>query len=116
MFIPMCTGKIKGGRVTEKKLRYEGSITLDKNLIEAAEFIPGQMVRVLNLNNGKRITTYVIEGKRGSGVICLNGPAARLFEVDDEIIVLATRLMNESEAKVSVLKIVDLEEHNRIKT
>ena len=115
MLIWMCRSKIKGGKVTEKKLHYDGSITLDKEIIEKAEILPGEMVYVLNLNNGARIITYVIEGKRGSGVICLNGPAARFFEINDEVIILATSLMEKKEAEGRKIRLVVLDEKNKVK-
>jgi len=110
----MCRSKIKGGTVTEKKLYYEGSITIDRSLIEAAEILPGEMVNVLNVNNGARIETYVIEGKAGSGDICLNGPSARFFEVGDRLIILSTGLYDEEELRRHTLKIVELSQGNRI--
>ncbi|RKY29918.1 MAG: aspartate 1-decarboxylase [Candidatus Omnitrophota bacterium] len=115
MLIWFCRSKIKGGKVTEKKLHYEGSITLDKEIIEKADIIPGEMVYVLNLNNGARITTYVIEGERNSGTICINGPASRFFEVNDEVIILATSLMDKKEAEKTKMKLVVLDNGNKIK-
>ena len=112
----MCICKIKGGKVTEKKLYYEGSITLDKEIIEKAGLLPGEIVDVLNLNNGARISTYVIEGEKNSGVICMNGPAARFFEIGDEIIILAVTYLGEEELKNYKMKIIELGENNKIKS
>ncbi|MCM8785399.1 MAG: aspartate 1-decarboxylase [Candidatus Omnitrophica bacterium] len=106
--------KIKGGKVTDKNLYYEGSITIDKKILEIADILPGEMVYVLNLNNGARIFTYVIEGQENSGTICLNGPSARFFEIGDEVIILGISLIEEERAKDLRMKIVKLGEKNRI--
>jgi len=106
--------KISGGKVTDKNLYYEGSITIDKKIIEEANIFPGEMVYVLNLNNGARIFTYVIEGEENSGTICLNGPSARFFEIGDEVIILAISLMNENELKDFKMKKIILGEKNKI--
>lgn len=116
MLKEVCICKIKGGKITEKKLYYEGSITIDKEIIERAGLFPGEMVYVLNLNNGARISTYVIEGERNSGVICMNGPSARFFEIGDEIIILAVAYLDEEELKNYKMKIIELGENNRIKS
>lgn len=115
MLKEMCVVKIKGGKVTDKKLYYEGSITIDKKIIDKAGLLPGEMVYVLNLNNGKRVKTYIIEGKENSGEICLNGPAARFFEIGDEIIILSTGYFTEEELKNYKMKIIELGEKNKIK-
>jgi len=111
----MCKCKIKGGKVTDKNLYYEGSITLDKKIIDKAGLLAGEMVYVLNLNNGARIFTYVIEGKENSGTICLNGPSARFFEKGDEIIVLSISYLDDKELKNYKMSIVELGENNKIK-
>lgn len=116
MLKKMCVCKIKGGKVTDKKLYYEGSITLDKEIIEKANLSPGEMVYVLNLNNGARISTYIIEGERNSGVICMNGPSARFFEIGDEIIILSIAYLNKEELKNYKMKIIELGEKNKIKS
>ena len=115
MYRCMCKCKIKGGKVTDKNLYYEGSITLDKKIIDNAGLLAGEMVYVLNLNNGARIFTYVIEGKENSGIICLNGPSARFFEKDDEIIVLSISYLDDKELKNYKMSIVELGENNKIK-
>ena len=115
MLVTICRSKIRDGRVTAREITYEGSITIDSEIIAAAGMIPGEMVHVLNLNNGARIMTYVIEGPGGSGKICLNGAAARFFEIGDEIIILATALVTEEEARATHLKIVRLGEKNRLR-
>ena len=115
MYRNMCRCKVKGARVTDKNLRYEGSITVDKAVLERAGILPGEMVTVLNLNNGARISTYTIEGEENSGVMCLNGPAARLFEKDDEIILLGISLVEEGKGlKDWSINVVDLDGNNRI--
>lgn len=112
----MCRCKIKGGRVTDKNLRYEGSITVDAKILAEAGILPGEMVQVLNLNNGKRITTYTIEGESNSGTLCLNGPAARHFEKGDGVIILGLSFVEESEVlKKWHIRIIELDDTNRIK-
>ncbi|MCM8772082.1 MAG: aspartate 1-decarboxylase [Candidatus Omnitrophica bacterium] len=107
--------KIKGGKVTDKNLYYEGSITIDKKIIKEADIIPGEMVYVLNLNNGARIFTYVIEGQENSGIICLNGPSARFFEIGDEVIILGISFLEEEELKNFKMRIIELGEGNKVK-
>ncbi len=116
MYRCMCRCKIKGGKVTDKNLRYEGSITIDTKVLIEAGIFPGEMVQVLNLNNGKRISTYTIEGETNSGTICLNGPAARHFEKGDEVIILGVSFAEESEIlKKWDIKVVELDDNNRIR-
>lgn len=116
MFRCMCRCKVKGGKVTDKNIYYEGSITLDRNILEASGILPGEMVYVLNINNGARVSTYTIEGEKNSGVICLNGPSARYFEKGDEVIILSVSFVNENELKQGwKLRIVELDANNRIK-
>lgn len=115
MLISFCTSKIAHGRITEAELFYEGSITVDEDLLKAANIIPGQKVDVLNMNNGNRFETYAILGKAGSGQICLNGPAARLGLVGDQIIILSYALMEPEEAKEAKTQIIYLDDNNKIK-
>ena len=115
MFIEICKSKIAHGFVTEAELFYEGSITIDKDLLKAVDILPGEKVDVLNINNGNRFSTYVIDGEAGSGKICLNGPAARLGLVGDQVIILSYGLMEPEEAKDYKAKIIHLDEHNKIK-
>ncbi|MCM8768039.1 MAG: aspartate 1-decarboxylase [Candidatus Omnitrophica bacterium] len=110
----MTRCKIKGGKVTDKNLYYEGSITIDKKILEVADILPGEMVYVLNLNNGARIFTYVIEGEENSGTICLNGPSARFFEIGDEVIILGISIVEEEKIKDLRMKIIKLGEKNKI--
>ncbi len=112
----MLRGKIHRARVTEANPYYEGSITLDPDLMEAADILPFEQVHVLDVNNGQRLQTYAIEGRRGSGEVCVNGAAARRISVDDLVIVLAYNLMPDSEAHEvrPRLVYVDAEHGNRI--
>lgn len=99
MNIEVVKSKIHRVRVTESNLDYNGSITIDENLMKAANLIEYEKVQVLNLNNGERLETYVIKGKKGSGIICLNGPAARKAHVNDLVIVISYASMPFEEAK-----------------
>lgn len=107
--------KISGARVTELKLHYEGSITLDEDLLQAADIREGEKVEVLNLNNGVRFQTYVIKGPKGSGNVCLNGPAARLGYTQDPLIILSYALVGEESIKTVKTRFVYLDESNKIK-
>ncbi len=100
MLITLLKSKIHRVRITEANLNYVGSITIDEDLMEAASIIENEKVQVVNLNNGERLETYVIKGQRDSGIICLNGPAARKALVDDLVIVIAYAHMTPEEAKV----------------
>ncbi|HOK52172.1 MAG: aspartate 1-decarboxylase [Bacteroidales bacterium] len=99
MLLEVLKSKIHLVTVTEANLNYVGSITIDEDLMDAAGIIEGEKVQVVNLNNGERIDTYVIKGKRGSGDIIMNGPAARKMMVGDVIIIMAFALMEPAEAK-----------------
>ncbi len=99
MIIEVLKSKIHRVSVTESNLQYIGSITLDENLMEASNLIENEKVQVININNGERFETYVITGKRGSGIVCLNGPAARKVQIGDIIIVLSYAMMDFEEAK-----------------
>ena len=114
MLIYFCKSKLAHGRITESQLYYEGSITVDEKLLKAAGILPGERVEVLNVNNGSRLETYAIAGKSGSGDICLNGPAARLGFVGDQLIILSYGLVNAKEARKLKTKTVYLDERNRI--
>jgi aspartate 1-decarboxylase len=115
MLITFCKSKIGHARVTEAELFYEGSITIDENILKAVGIIPGEKVEVLNVNNGSRIETYAILGKAGSGQICLNGPAARCGVVGDLLIILSYALMEPEEAQKQKTKTVFLDDKNKIK-
>ncbi|MCB0763019.1 MAG: aspartate 1-decarboxylase [Flavobacteriales bacterium] len=99
MFLTVLKSKIHRVTVTEADLNYIGSITIDPDLMEAANIIEGEKVQIVNVNNGERIETYVIEGERGSGDICLNGPAARRVAVGDVVIIITYAMMEAEEAR-----------------
>lgn len=105
--------KIHGATLTDKQLRYEGSIAPDRNLIAAADLLPGEQVHVLNLNTGSRLVTYVIEAPSGSGAVMLNGPSARLGEPGDTVIILSYGLASATEAKRFQPVIVRVDAQNR---
>ncbi|SMC32722.1 aspartate 1-decarboxylase [Moheibacter sediminis] len=99
MMIEIVRSKLHRIKVTGAELNYIGSITIDEDLIDAAKMIVGEKVQIVNIQNGERFETYIIEGKRGSGEITLNGPAARRVQVGDQIIVIAYGLVNIEQAK-----------------
>lgn len=99
MQIEVCKSKIHKVTVTEANLQYVGSITIDEDLMDGANLIENEKVQVVNINNGERLETYVITGERGSGIICLNGPAARKVAVGDVVIIISYALMDFEEAK-----------------
>ena len=99
MQIQVLKSKIHRVKITEAELEYIGSVTVDEDLMNAANIIENEKVQVLNLNNGERLETYVIKGKRGSGTICMNGPAARKMYVGDQIIIISYCLLDFEEAK-----------------
>jgi aspartate 1-decarboxylase len=99
MLIEVCKSKIHRVKVTQAELHYVGSITIDEDLMDAANLIENEKVQIVNINNGERIETYVIKGERGSGMICLNGPAARKVQVGDIIIIIGYGYMDLEEAK-----------------
>ena len=114
MRLTMLKSKIHRATVTEAELNYAGSLTLDRELMEAADMLPFERVEVLNLNNGARFNTYIIEGKRGSGTVCLNGPAARLGEPGDLIVALTYVEMDADAAKNHHPKIVHVDANNNV--
>jgi len=99
MYIQVLKSKIHRVTVTEANLHYIGSITIDENLMDAGNLIENEKVQIVNINNGERLDTYVIRGERGTGVICLNGPAARRTSVGDIIIIMSYASMEFEEAK-----------------
>ena len=115
MLIKLLKSKIHRARVTDANLDYEGSITIDEALLDAAGLLPGEAVLVSNLNNGSRQETYVIVGERGSGIVCLNGASARLAQVGDLVIIMAFALVTPEEARTLVPRKVVVDERNRIK-
>jgi aspartate 1-decarboxylase len=114
MRLSVFKSKIHRATVTEANLNYEGSVTIDADLMEAADILPHEQVQVLNVNNGERFDTYAIRGQRGSGVICLNGPAARLAHVGDLVIILTYAWMEREELERHTPRVVMVDERNRI--
>ena len=110
----MLKSKIHRARVTGANIEYEGSITIDKRLIEAADILPNEQVHVVNINNGARFDTYVIEGEEGSGEICLNGAAARLADKGDTVIILSYCHVDDEEARHFTPRIVHVNAKNAI--
>lgn len=109
----MLKSKIHRATVTHVNLDYEGSITIDPELMDAADLYPFEKVEIFNINNGARFSTYVIEGERGSGVIGLNGAAARLAVVKDLVIIVSYRMMNDEEARSLQPVVVHVDDKNR---
>ncbi|OBR64789.1 aspartate 1-decarboxylase [Paenibacillus oryzae] len=99
MFRTMMKSKLHRATVTEANLNYVGSITIDEDLMDAADLLPNEKVQIVNNNNGARFETYVITGERGSGVICLNGAAARLVQPGDQVIIISYASMTNEEAR-----------------
>ena len=114
MFREMFRSKIHRATVTMAELYYEGSITVDKDLLAAADILPHEKVQVVNLNTGSRLETYALEGPSGSGMICLNGPAARLGSVGDQVIIIAYSQMSDEEARLHKPKVVLVNQDNKV--
>lgn len=114
MYLHLLKSKLHCATVTEANLHYMGSITIDEDLMDAAGLLPNEQVHVVNNNNGERIETYVIRGERGSGCICLNGAAARKFQVGDSIIIMAYATMTVEEAQNFSPRVIFPDEKNRI--
>jgi aspartate 1-decarboxylase len=110
----MLRSKIHRARVTDANLEYEGSITLDQDLMEAAFLLEYEMVHVLDVDNGNRLQTYVIKGGRGTGEVVINGAAARLVQRGDRVIILAYATLPEAEARTWIPKLVYVDGENRI--
>src|SRR5438094_2216599 len=113
MLRTLCKSKIHRATVTEANLHYVGSLTVDVDLLERSDILPYEQVHIVNVNNGERLVTYVIAGERGSGVMCLNGAAARRGQPGDVIIVIAYGQFDDAEARTFEPKIVIVDEHNR---
>ena len=109
----MCKSKIHRVTVTEANLSYEGSITVDETLMEEADIVPYEMVQVFNVNNGQRFETYAIPGTKNSGVICLNGAAARLGVVGDKVIIISSAMVDESEVPSYAPRVIFVNEKNK---
>ena len=114
MQIEVLKSKIHRVLVTEANLNYVGSITIDEALVDAANIVENEKVQVVNVNNGERLETYVIRGKRGSGICCLNGPAARKGMVGDVVVIISFASMNFEEAKKFKPRIVFPKERNKL--
>lgn len=114
MLVNVCKSKIHRAVVTEAVLDYEGSITIDEDLMKEAALLPYELVHVLNQNNGARFETYVLVGKPGSGTICLNGPAARLGQVGDVLIIISYCMLGEKEAKEHKPRLIFVDQKNRV--
>ncbi len=114
MLMEFLYSKIHRATVTDANLNYVGSITIDKNLMDAANLLEGQKVEILDINNGERFQTYVITGKRGQKDICLNGAAARKVAIGDTVIIVAYASMTPDEAKNFQPSIVQVDEENNI--
>ena len=115
MFRTLLGGKIHRATVTQADLNYVGSITVDEDLLDAAGILVNEKVQIVNNNNGARLETYTIAGQRGSGVICLNGAAARLVQPGDVVIIMSYVLLSEPEISAHEPKVVLVDEANRIR-
>ncbi|MGB2600753.1 MAG: aspartate 1-decarboxylase [Candidatus Omnitrophota bacterium] len=111
-----CKSKVMNAFVTGRELRYSGSIGIDKAIIEAADIMPGEQVQVLNVNNGERLTTYVIEEEENSGKIILYGPAARKGETDDGLVILSYCMMETKERHNFKMRMITLGKNNQCKS
>lgn len=110
----MMKSKIHGATVTEANLRYTGSITIDRDLLRAADMMPFERVQIVNLHNGTRVETYILEGAAGSGTICMNGAAARWAEVGDKVIIISYGLLDKKEIARLRPRVVFVDARNRI--
>ncbi len=114
MNIQLLKSKIHRVKITQAELHYVGSITIDEDLMDAANLIENEKVHIVNIDNGERLETYVIKGKRGSGEICLNGPAARKAQVGDIVIIISYASMDFEEAKSFKPTVIFPDEHNKV--
>lgn len=114
MFITVMKSKIHRVRVTQAELNYVGSITIDEDLMDAAGLLENEQVHIVNNNNGERLITYVIKGERGTGIICLNGAAARRAQVGDIIIIISYGMMTTDEAKIHTPRVVFPDNNNHL--
>jgi aspartate 1-decarboxylase len=110
----MLTSKIHRATVTQADLHYVGSVTVDQDLLDAADLLPGEKVAIVDITNGARLETYVIPGPRGSGVIGINGAAARLVHVGDLVILIAYGVMDDAEARTRQPRVVFVDSENRV--
>lgn len=114
MLLTMFKGKLHRATVTQANINYVGSVTIDKNLLNESGILPGEKVQIVNINNGERLETYTIEGEADSGMICINGAAARLAQPGDKVIIIAYAIMDEKEARTFQPNVLILDDHNRI--
>ena len=114
MFIEVVKSKIHRVKITQAELHYVGSITIDEDIMDAANIIENEKVQIVNINNGERLETYVIKGVRGSGQVCLNGPAARKAQVGDIIIIISYASMDIEEAKKHKPTIIFPDKNNKL--
>ncbi|UKJ07560.1 aspartate 1-decarboxylase [Solitalea lacus] len=114
MLIQVLKSKIHRVKVTQAELHYVGSITIDEDLLDAANMIENEKVQIVNINNGERFETYIIKGERGTGTVCLNGPAARKVQVGDIVIVISYATMDFEEAKKHKPVVVFPDQQNRL--
>jgi aspartate 1-decarboxylase len=114
MLIEILKSKIHRAVITEANLHYVGSLTLDEDLMDAANFIEHEKIQVVNVNNGERLETYLIKGKRGSGTVCLNGPAARRGAVGDVVVIISYAQMDFEKAKLFKPTLVFPKEGNKL--
>jgi len=114
MILTMFKAKLHRATVTQAEINYVGSVTIDSSLLEKAGILPGEKVQIVNVNNGERFETYTIEGQPGSGMICINGAAARLVQVGDKVIIIAYAQMDETEARSFKPRVLILDDHNRL--
>lgn len=115
MYRTLMNGKIHRATVTEANLNYVGSITIDEDLLDAVGMMANEKVAIVNNNNGARLETYIIPGERGSGVVCLNGAAARLVQEGDIVIIISYVLVAEDKVREHKPKVAIMDENNRIK-
>ena len=116
MFLTLMKAKIHRATVTQAELNYIGSITIDESLMKEANILENERVQVVNLNNGIRFETYAIKGSAGSGVICINGPAARLAQVNDKVIIISYAMMTEEEARSFQPTVIHVDDENKVVT
>ncbi|WP_205504251.1 aspartate 1-decarboxylase [Rufibacter psychrotolerans] len=114
MQIEVLKSKIHRAKVTQAELHYVGSITIDEDLLDAANMVPHEKVTIVNVNNGERFETYIIKGERGTGTVCLNGPAARKVQVGDVIIIISYALINFADARAHEPTVIFPDQHNRL--
>lgn len=114
MLIQVMKSKIHRVKITQAELHYVGSITVDEDLMDAADIVENEKVQVVNINNGERLETYVIKGARGTGEVCLNGPAARLAQVGDVVILISYGLVDKEEGKLHTPTLVFPDDNNKL--